>query len=88
MAGKAVTPELAWNVLDALFCDERIFSSVEPPGLETLFRESTRRRQSGTNFWTAAYLSAFAWAAGFALVTFDTGYARHKGLRLRLLSAK
>jgi hypothetical protein len=33
-------------------------------------------------------VSAFASAAEFTLVTFDTGYARQKGIRLRLLSDK
>lgn len=66
----------------------RIFFCSEPPGLETIFRESTRRRQGGVNFWTDVYLSAFASAAGFTLVTFDTGYGRHKDIRLRLLGSK
>jgi uncharacterized protein len=88
MAGEALTPERAWNALDALCRDNRIFFSAEPPGIETIFRESTRRRQGGVNFWTDAYLSAFASAAGFTLVTFDAGYARHKGVRLQLLGSK
>jgi len=33
-------------------------------------------------------VSAFASAAEFTLVTFDAGYARQKGIRLRLLSDK
>jgi toxin-antitoxin system PIN domain toxin len=86
--GEALTPERAWNVLDAVCRDDRIFFSAEPPGLEAIFRESTRRRQGGVNFWTDAYLSAFASAAGFTLVTFDAGYARHKGVRVQLLGSK
>jgi toxin-antitoxin system PIN domain toxin len=86
--GEALTPERAWNVLDAVCRDDRIFLSAEPPGLEAMFRESTRRRQGGVNFWTDAYLSAFAAAAGFTLVTFDAGYAGHKGVRLQLLGDK
>lgn len=88
MSDAALTPERAWNVMDGFFRDTRIFFSGEPPGLEMLFRESTRKRERGANFWTDAYLSAFATAAGFTLVTFDTGYARHKGIRLRLLGSK
>ena len=45
MAGDVLTSERAWNVLDAVFRDNRIFLAVEPPGLERLFREFTRRRQ-------------------------------------------
>jgi hypothetical protein len=88
MADGALNPERAWNLLDTLFRDNRIFLSAEPLGIETLFRESTRHRQSGVNFWTDAYLSAFSSAAGFTLVTFDTGYVRRKGIRVRLLSSK
>jgi toxin-antitoxin system PIN domain toxin len=88
MAGEALTPERAWNVFDAVCRDSRIFFSAEPPGLETIFRESTRRRQGGVNFWTDAYLSAFTSAAGFTLVTFDAGYARHKGILLQLLGTR
>src|ERR1700726_3132407 len=78
MAGEALTSERAWNVVDALCRDNRISFSGEPPGLETIFRESTRRRQRGVSFWTDAYLSAFASAAGFTLVTFDAGYVRRR----------
>jgi uncharacterized protein len=88
MADAALAPERAWNLLDTLLRDSRIFFSAEPLDLETFFRDSTRRRQRGVNFWTDAYLSAFASAAGFTLVTFDTGYARYKDIRLRLLGNK
>ena len=76
MADSALTPDRASNLLDTLLRDSRIFCSAEPLDLERFFRDSTRRRQRGVNFWTDAYLSAFASAAGFTLVTFDTGYAR------------
>jgi toxin-antitoxin system PIN domain toxin len=88
MADAMLSPERAWSLLDALLRDSRIFFSAEPPGLETFFRESTRRRQRGANFWTDAYLSAFASAAGFTIVTFDTGFDRYKDIRLRLLGKK
>jgi len=88
MADAALTPERAWNLLDTLLRDIRIFFSAEPLDLETFFRGSTRRRQRGVNSWTDAYLSAFASAAGFTLVTFDVGYARHKDIQLRLLGNK
>ena len=46
MADAPLTPERAWNLLDTLLRDSRIFFSAEPLDLETFFRESTQRRQT------------------------------------------
>jgi predicted nucleic acid-binding protein len=39
------------------------------------------------NFWTDAYLAAFARSAGLRLVTFDRGFARFSGLEVLLLAS-
>ena len=63
----------------------RPFSS-EPPGMEDVWRDATRHVPGGPNFWTDAYLAAFAVAAGYTVVTFDQGFRRHKAAKLYLLA--
>jgi predicted nucleic acid-binding protein len=41
----------------------------------------------GHNFWTDAYLAAFAEASGFTLVTFDEGFRQYKNTPLKILSS-
>jgi uncharacterized protein len=77
----------AWEAYDALCENARIRFVEEPPGLEQFWRDATRHPRTGPNFWTDAYVSAFAAAAGFSVVTFDRGFARHGRARVRLLAA-
>lgn len=85
MGENVVRPARAWEIYDALFEDTRIGFVSEPPGLEASWRTVAQRTHSGPNFWTDAYLAAFAAAAGFDVVTFDRGFPRHHGVRVRLL---
>jgi predicted nucleic acid-binding protein len=48
-------------------------------------RQATRHRRAGLNFWTDAYLSAFAAMAGLTLVTFDRAFAHHSTATVRVL---
>ena len=75
----------AWAVLDSFAADSRVVFAVEPDGLVQAWRETARDTHSGVNFWTDAYLAAFAAAAGYTLVTFDRGFTRYKDIKLELL---
>ena len=45
------------------------------------------RARSARDFWTDAYLAAFAKCAGLRLVSFDAGFSRYPGLAWLLLEA-
>jgi uncharacterized protein len=86
MGVNLLTAEGAWDVYDDLFKTGRVRFASEPSGLERAWREATRHPHAGPNFWTDAYLAAFATAAGYTVVTFDQGFKRHKDAKLRLLA--
>lgn len=70
----------AWRIWNRWSEDPRVIWSVEPPSLDIHWRKATHSARTGANFWTDAYLCAFAAAAGFGLVTFDRGMARTKDI--------
>ena len=76
----------AWAVIDQLRRSPQIRFASEPPEIKNLWREFTPAAQSGTNFWTGAYLAAFAKSTGYTLVTFDRGFARYRNIPLEILS--
>ena len=79
----------AWRYYDTLCEDSRVRFAAEPPRLEPLWRESTLLWHiEGPNIWTDSYLSAFAIAAGFTVVTFDRGFRHQRGTAVRILSAR
>ncbi len=86
MGEDAVAPARAWRLLNSFYEDSRILFAAEPPGLEASWRALTKPRDPGANFWTDAYLAAFASAAGHTLVTFDKGFRGFDDLKLRLLA--
>jgi len=75
----------AWRVYDSLCTDDRVRYAAEPPRLEIYWRDIARPDATGPNFWTDAYLTAFAQAGGYTIVTFDRGFTRHRRTRVRLL---
>lgn len=76
----------AWSVLDALLADARVGCvTIEPPGLESVFRVFAGRPSSSPNLWMDAYLAAFASAGGYRFVTFDQAFRQFDGLDLLLL---
>jgi hypothetical protein len=75
----------AWRVYDAFYTDSRIRFLAEPASIESYWRSVTRHHRAAPNFWTDAYLSAFATAAGLTLVTFDRGFPRTGAAEIRLL---
>jgi len=87
MGENVVRPARAWEIYDAMLEDTRIGFVSEPAGLEACWRAIARHLHRGANCWMDAYLAAFASAAGFDVVTFDQGFPRLAGLRVRLLTA-
>lgn len=85
LGADALSAERAWKVFDALANDDRVGLFDEPPDMEVRWRNLTRRRAEGTNFWTDAYLAAFATSREFILVTFDKQLARLRGTETILL---
>ena len=82
MRANVVSPAEAWDFYDELLTDSRVIYRSEPPGLEQVWRKMTGRSKSrGPNFWTDAYLAAFAAAADLTIVTFDEGFDAYAGVR-------
>jgi toxin-antitoxin system PIN domain toxin len=88
MEVSAISPERAWAVYTLLLQDHRIGFAPEPSGIEDEWHMQTRGHHQGHNFWTDAYLAAFASAADLTLVTFDRGFTRRKGVQVELLTEK
>lgn len=82
-----LTAPRAWDVYDMLRRNSRVVFASEPHGLETAWREATRHSHTGPNFWTDAYLTAFAFAKEYTLVTFDRALARQRRAHIRLLES-
>lgn len=76
----------AWGYLDAFLADSRIsFMSIEPPGLDPLWRQYSSRATPSPKLWMDAYLAAFARAGRFRFVTFDSAFRQFEGLDLLVL---
>ena len=86
MGQNVLAAKQAWDLYDAFRMDNRVMFAEEPPELETAWRAATRHPHAGPNFWTDAYLAAFAATAGLTVVTFDRGFRRHRGVSVRLLA--
>ena len=87
MGANVLTPAESWRVYASLCDDDRVQYAEEPPHLEVRWREAARHLESSPNFWTDAYLTAFAEAGEYTIVTFDRGFLRHRGVDVRLLEA-
>ena len=80
-----VKPAAGWKLFDELRGLDRVRFLEEPLDLEKTWREAAINHSSGPNWWTDAYLAAFATAAGLTLVTFDKALAKHPGVHAHLL---
>ncbi|MTD53986.1 TA system VapC family ribonuclease toxin [Amycolatopsis pithecellobii] len=76
MGDDVLTRADAWQVIDQLRFDDRVRWAGEPTQLEQAWRAMSARDDNSHKLWTDDYLAAFAQAAGLALVTLDTGFAR------------
>ena len=86
MGSNVLTAPDAWKVYASLCDDDRVQYAEEPPYLEDGWREAAMHLGTGPNFWTDAYLAAFAETGGYTIVTFDRGFLRHRGVDVRLLT--
>jgi toxin-antitoxin system PIN domain toxin len=86
MGKKKRSIDQAWQDYEQLLSQEPIIYVDEPEGVESLMKDLCAMVESSRNFWTDAYLSAFAIAIGFSFATFDKGFRRFPGLELTLLS--
>lgn len=76
----------AWRHYDAIRADPRVVFTFEPADLETRWRGFTQHHSFSPHIWNDAYLSAFAQAADFDLVTFDQGFKQFVGVNAVILS--
>ncbi len=86
MGRDALTGAESWRIADGLLERENIRFAKEPDGLEPNWRNLTPAGRIGPNFWTDAYLAAFARTTGFTLVTFDRGFSKHRDVPLKILT--
>ena len=77
----------ALGCLDAFLADDRVFYESEQPHAERDWRRYASKAKAAPSIWMDAYLAAFAKAAGYAMVTFDSGYSNFAGLDLKLLES-
>ena len=75
----------AWSNYDRLVQQRAVEYIDEPSSLGGLLRKHTWGQDSSASLWTDAYLAAFAQAADLDLATFDRGFRRFPGVRLRPL---
>jgi len=71
MGENILTPADAWRVYASLCDDDRVQYAEEPPHLEDRWRQAARHFESSPNFWTDAYLAAFALQTNATVVTLD-----------------
>ena len=83
--GKVCSIPRAWEVVNELMADKRVFFESEPPDLEEIWVALTKDPSVGPSSWTDAYLAAFAQGHGYEMVTFDRGFRRWGELTLHLL---
>jgi len=78
-------PAGAWAASERLLGDESIHYQDGPAGLETQLKSLPNGAKASRDFWTDAYLAAFALSAGMRLVSFDSGFTRFKDLDCLIL---
>jgi predicted nucleic acid-binding protein len=80
MGGAVLEPEAAWAVYDRLPHGNPVEFVEEPAGLDARLKQFAKGARTARDFWTDAYLAAFAKCAGLRLVSFDAGFARYKDI--------
>lgn len=80
MGGAAFQPKAAWEMYEELTRDGAVGFADEPIGLDVRMRQLTHGGKWSRDFWTDAYMAAFARCAGMRLVSFDGGFSRYSDL--------
>jgi toxin-antitoxin system PIN domain toxin len=75
----------AWTDYLQLLKQRPVVYKKEPKNLDGILAGHCKLGGSSPNFWTDAYLAAFAKAGGLTFVTFDKGFKRFPKLKLELL---
>ena len=78
MGSSVLEPEAAWAAFEQLPHGSIVEFMDEPAGLDARLKQFARGAKAARDFWTDAYLAAFAKCAGLRLVSFDAGLARYK----------
>ena len=86
MGSQRQTAQQAYASYNQLLAQSIIDFAPEPNGLEARLLAYCELGRSSKNFWTDAYLAAFASAGAMSLATFDRGFQRFPDLELQLLS--
>lgn len=71
MRDDVLTRVAAWDVMDRLEADGQITFSMEPEGVEPLWRSLSARDELSHKLWTDDYLAAFALAGRMQFATLD-----------------
>jgi hypothetical protein len=85
MGGAVLEPEAAWASYAQLAESGVVEFVEEPAGLDGRLKQLAARAKASRDFWTDAYLAAFARCAGLRLVSFDSGFTGHKDLACLIL---
>ena len=85
MGDQALSPSAAWKKCQQFLALPEVECLAEPAGLDERLEDFCNLGRTSPNFWTDAYLAAFAECAGLRLVTFDQGFARFRGLEYLIL---
>ena len=80
MGGAVLEPEAAWEAYEQLPHGSAVEFVDEPAGLDARLKHFANGAKAARDFWTDAYLAAFAKCAGLRLVSFDAGFTRYKDL--------
>ena len=86
MRSHVLSTSQAWKKCNAFLNLREVDAMPEPEGIDSYLDRFCELGRTSPNFWTDAYLAAFASAADLRLVTFDRGFSKFRGLDLKLLS--
>ena len=85
MGGAVLDPATAWGVYERLATGGVVEFVDEPAGLDARLKQFANGAKAARDFWTDAYLAAFARCAGLRLVSFDAGFKRYKDIEFLML---
>jgi predicted nucleic acid-binding protein len=85
MAAQTFQPEEAWIHYERLLGSGTVEYVEEPQDLDSHLKTLTRGAKASRDFWTDAYLAAFAQAGQMRLISFDAGFSRVNDLECLIL---
>jgi len=85
MGRQRLTPLAAWAKGAEFLGLPEVKLLSEPAGLDDQLRRFCQAGPTSPNWWTDAYLAAFAKCAGLRLATFDQGFSKFVGVDVLIL---